>query len=128
MTICPYIVQYMADTLFYLSQYVGTCVKPEDAVDPATNQPGPMVEDPEYANVDGRTSIYLTQTRFQKLCEGICVCEVDALDADGGDVVKKGCATIAGPGHFCTCEVCRVTAQVRIAFLKSHPHCLSIQD
>ena len=94
-------------------QYVGTCIKPEDAVDVDSvtdpTAPGPMATDPEYT--DGRTTIYLSQTRFQRLCEGICYCEQDALDENGQEIVKKGCATIAGPDHYCSCNVCRRTAQ-----------------
>ena len=78
-------------------QYVGTCARPADLA-------GPLVSDP--SETDGGSEVYLNQTRFQKLCESVCYCSEEGVDADGAPVTKVGCPTIAGDGHYCACEAC----------------------
>ena len=79
-------------------QYVGTCMKPEDA--PAGS---PILSNP----ATGALEVYLEQARFQKLCAEICYCSEEMKDEATGKVtIKSGCDTIAGPGHHCVCEVC----------------------
>ena len=83
-------------------QYIGTCARPADL-------DGPLVTNP--SEIDGAPEVYLSQARFQKLCENICYCSEEGVDGEGAAVTKVGCPTIAGDGYYCTCEVCERTAQ-----------------
>ena len=82
-------------------QYIGTCARPEDLT-------GPLKENPANNN---DLEVYLSQARFQRLCEAICYCSEQGVDGEGDAITKVGCSTIAGEGYFCTCEVCERTAQ-----------------
>ena len=81
-------------------QYIGTCAKPSDLN-------GPLVDN----EITGASEVYLTQARFQRLCEAVCYCAETGVDAEGAAITKVGCSTIAGDGYYCTCEVCERTLQ-----------------
>jgi len=86
-------------------QYVGSCKKPSDV-----SEIGPFVANPSVVN-GAKNEAYLTQKRFQTLCESICYCSEVGVDGAGNEVTRVGCSAIAGDGSFCSCDVCENPAQ-----------------